>query len=626
MARFFIFLFIPILLVTNLQLPGVSADYAPPPLTPAQLESIRANTAFYDPTDISSCNADGSSTAASSLTGSKGAEQVYNFLISKGLKNFQAAGFMGNLQGESGFNPRRVQSTPTPGGDKDTMAVDGKTGYGIVQWTDLGRQQGLHAAAVKAGTIDGDMTTQLDYMWTELSGGYKSSTLDPLLKSTTVEEATDIVMRHYETPADMIAALVLRSGYAKTLLQTYGSSSPVAAASSSAQKPTIVLDPGHSGTDVTQIDATTGLHMHDYPNQFESDEVFAIAQTVKAKLLTDGYNVLMTKQAVSDTVLFRARATIANQANAALAVSIHDDHSQPWNSFGQVYTQKVGLYRTGTKGKISFSDQAVATKSQAYGAIFTAQRTATEGHPVTSTDVNFAGRAGIDPGNISQVQLMATVPWVYNEVGAPAGKSLSQADQDKYAQGLINSIEKAVPSDSAQTTVDGNPCATGSSSSSATGAIQGNIVQTALNLAWDTTGHGLNKADAKPTYQVAEPKYNGSTGLNEFSDCGVFVSTVMIASGVDKSYPKRVTGTQQAYLESSKNYKQITTSSTAGLQPGDILVSTNHTYFFVGAQSGGYNSVGASLNSHVPQPSGSVYWTDYQGITFKIFRYIGSGA
>jgi len=620
-ARLFLFIFVSVLIITNLRLPSAGA------LSQAALESIRANTAFYDPTDISSCNTDGSSTAATSLTGSKGAEQVYNFLISKGLKNFQAAGFMGNLQAESGFNPRRVQGTTTPAGDKDTMALDGKTGYGLVQWTSLGRQQALHDAAVKASTIDGDMTTQLNYMWTEVnSSGYKSNSLDPLMRSTTVEEAVDAILQHYEAPLDKIKGLVERTGFAKTILQTYGSSSPVAAASSSAQKPTIVLDPGHSGTDLTQIDATTGLHMHDYPNQFESDEVFAIAQTVKTKLTTDGYNVLMTKQAVGDTVLFRARATIANQANAALAVSIHDDHSQPWNSFAQVYTQKVGLYRIGTKGKISFSDQAVATKSQAYGEIFTKQRATAEGHPVVSTDVNFAGRAGIDPGNISQVQLMATVPWVYNEVGAPAGKSLSQTDQDKYAQGLISSIEQAVPSNSAQTAVGGNPCATDSSSTSASGVVQGNIVQTALNLAWDTTGHGLNKADAKPTYQVAEPKYNGSTGLNEFSDCGVFVSTVMIASGVDKNYPKRVTGTQMTYLASSKNYKQITATTTAGLQPGDILVSTNHTYFYIGPQKGGYNSVGASLNSHVPQPSGSVYWTDYQGITFKIFRYVGSGA
>jgi len=125
---------------------------------------------------------------------------------------------MGNLQAESGFNPRRVQGTTTPAGDKDTMALDGKTGYGLVQWTSLGRQQALHDAAVKASTIDGDMTTQLNYMWTEVnSSGYKSNSLDPLMRSTTVEEAVDAILQHYEAPLDKIKGLVERTGFAKNL-------------------------------------------------------------------------------------------------------------------------------------------------------------------------------------------------------------------------------------------------------------------------------------------------------------------------------------------------------------------------------------------------------------------------
>jgi len=78
-SRFFILLFVSVLILTNIGLPVAGA------LTPAQLESIRANTAFYDPADISSCSAAGGTTT---LSGTKGAEQVYNFLISKGLQEF----------------------------------------------------------------------------------------------------------------------------------------------------------------------------------------------------------------------------------------------------------------------------------------------------------------------------------------------------------------------------------------------------------------------------------------------------------------------------------------------------------------------------------------------------------
>lgn len=156
------------------------------------------------------------------------------------------------------------------------------------------------------------------------------------------------------------------------------------------------------------------------------------------------------------------------------------------------------------------------------------------------------------------------------------------------------------------------------------GVVSGSVVQTALNFAWDTAGHGLGKADAKPAYQVAMPQYNGNTTDNPYSDCGVFVSTVMIASGADTEFPKRFTPSQQTYLLKSSKYQQINAISTADLQPGDIFSSNHHTYFYVGSQPGGYSAVGASLGDHVPQNAGSPEFTDSKGETFKIFRLKGT--
>lgn len=156
------------------------------------------------------------------------------------------------------------------------------------------------------------------------------------------------------------------------------------------------------------------------------------------------------------------------------------------------------------------------------------------------------------------------------------------------------------------------------------GAVAGNIVQTALNYAWDTKGHGYQKADAKPSYQTDMPKYNGSTGSFEYSDCGVFVATVMIASGADKNYVTRGTTAQMNYMSSHpEKYQEIpNVTSTAPLQPGDILINTEHTYIYVGKQPNGFNSVAASLHTvnnvgHVPQPDN---W--YGG--FRAFRLIST--
>lgn len=62
---------------------------------------------------------------------------------------------------------------------------------------------------------------------------------------------------------------------------------------------------------------------------------------------------------------------------------------------------------------------------------------------------NFSGRAGLEPGNLALVQLLATVPWVYNEAGAltggSTGRPLTAAAQTAYAEGLLKGVVAAVP-------------------------------------------------------------------------------------------------------------------------------------------------------------------------------------
>lgn len=144
------------------------------------------------------------------------------------------------------------------------------------------------------------------------------------------------------------------------------------------------------------------------------------------------------------------------------------------------------------------------------------------------------------------------------------------------------------------------------------GVVSGDIVKTALGLAWPTPGHGKDKTDATPAYQTAMPKYNPAANAasdDPWSDCGVFVATVMTATA-DPQYQKRGTSAQIAYIQQhpekfdffqSADYTQ----STAKLQPGDIMVDHGHTYIFTGVYKGGdgkvYNSAAGSWHDHVPQ-------------------------
>jgi N-acetylmuramoyl-L-alanine amidase len=214
-------------------------------------------------------------------------------------------------------------------------------------------------------------------------------------------------------------------------------------------KPIIVLDPGHSGKAVRGVDTQTGLNDYDYPNHPEMEEAFRVAKDVGAQLERTGYKVIYTKQKVDDTVSLRKRATIAQNANAVIGVSIHNDHGRPYKSFGQVYAQSIGQWRGGSqsKPKAIFKNQQIASTSESYAKTFAEERTKVEEHLVSVTPISFNNRPGIEPGNIPQVMLFAgtsphAVPWVYNEVG---GIGFGKKQEALYAKGLANAIEKCVP-------------------------------------------------------------------------------------------------------------------------------------------------------------------------------------
>jgi N-acetylmuramoyl-L-alanine amidase len=215
-----------------------------------------------------------------------------------------------------------------------------------------------------------------------------------------------------------------------------------------------VIDPGHSPT-IHAIDPATGLDVSDYENEPEMRDVFAVAELVRAKLVSAGYRVVMTKASASQPTSLGRRAVIADNAHAALALSIHDQAgSNGGIGFDQgnniVYYQSVGDYRSTASGKkVYFTDRRIAALSKRYGAIFQTQRTAAEGAHVALQDnvgYNLGGR-GLAAGNIWMVQLLSDVPWIYNEAGGnSAGRSgLDSRDKRKYADGLVASVEHCIP-------------------------------------------------------------------------------------------------------------------------------------------------------------------------------------
>lgn len=163
-------------------------------------------------------------------TGSAEDQKVmWDFLLSKFENEFAVAGFMGNLYAECGLRSNNLQQTYEKKlGYTDTTytsAVDSgeytnfikdSAGYGLAQWTYWSRKEMLLNFAKEANKSIGDYQMQLDFLWYELEKNFKS--LVKSLKATTsVREASDLVLHEFEEPADQSEAVeVKRAGYGQT--------------------------------------------------------------------------------------------------------------------------------------------------------------------------------------------------------------------------------------------------------------------------------------------------------------------------------------------------------------------------------------------------------------------------
>lgn len=168
------------------------------------------------------------------LTGSNNEEKIWNYLVAKGLSKAGAAGLMGNLYAESALNPQNLQNSYESKlcytDSSYTAAVDNgsynnfvrdSAGYGLAQWTYWSRKQNMLEFARAAGKSIGDLEMQLDFLFKELSEGYKT-VLAVLKAATSVKAASDSVLLNYERPADQSDAVkTKRAGYGQTYYDKY---------------------------------------------------------------------------------------------------------------------------------------------------------------------------------------------------------------------------------------------------------------------------------------------------------------------------------------------------------------------------------------------------------------------
>lgn len=144
------------------------------------------------------------------------------------------------------------------------------------------------------------------------------------------------------------------------------------------------------------------------------------------------------------------------------------------------------------------------------------------------------------------------------------------------------------------------------------GSGDGDIVKQAGYLAWDkrvelprssAANHG--KSESKPEYVDATLKLKQPIHTAYYTDCGVFVATVMRTSGADPKYPPRgTTPAQLPYLKKSGKYETFNPTSEGDLKPGDILIKPGHTYIYTGKRHGGNDGSAQGASLYTRPPSG----------------------
>lgn len=160
-------------------------------------------------------------------------EIIYNRLMTHFNNIYGVCALMGNLYSESGLEASNLQNS----GNKKlnmsdyeyTLAVDSGAyanfvydaqGYGLAQWTYWSRKKNLLDYAKSVNKSIGDLNMQLDFLIEELKS-YKV-VYNAIRYAKSVREASDIIVLHYERPANQSESnLIRRASYGEAYLKEF---------------------------------------------------------------------------------------------------------------------------------------------------------------------------------------------------------------------------------------------------------------------------------------------------------------------------------------------------------------------------------------------------------------------
>lgn len=210
------------------------------------------------------------------LSNEENAEYIFNYFVSKGYTPFQAAGIVGNIAHESGFNPQRLQGTAlevkTPA---ESVPIGTSLGWGLVQWTPAHKFIDEITPISDANKIE----VQVEFLWNQLEGNGplpEKRAGDEIKSTTTLEDAVLAFQGNskvggqyfgFERPADQAGSVDERTDAARDALAKFGSGTGLATGSTGCLSGAVVGDfalPTDREFYDANVDRFIKTH-HDYP-------------------------------------------------------------------------------------------------------------------------------------------------------------------------------------------------------------------------------------------------------------------------------------------------------------------------------------------------------------------------
>ena len=563
------------------------------------------------------------------LLGDTAEEMIWSGLLSAGFTKEQAAGIMGSMEGESGYNPARHETQlhdqywREDGSFKLNENEGISYGLGLIQWSfkrrvdmynyikdkapdllkylddpaNYGYQIGGDAFLQKAGDNGKElMAHELAYLYDEVSN---SSSYSGILSQDTVAGAAEFFVRHVEVPSDIEGAVKNRKKWAQEKYDAYSGRSD--------------LEPSNYSSNVASVGniVLADAKINGTNKDYNGDPIFTDDQLAKIEEYRPFY-----EEAVQGTQI-------------------------PWEMLAVIHTRESGLSRINpnSDGLFQFAGTGAYTPGayvedeefvQQLNTMVTVhlvpkwQDGLNEDDQIKQIFFGYNGRADVyvnqarDLGfTEEQAKLGEGSPYVMNKADA-------KRDPNKAPYGTWGQIKRDygpieypanqdhgayvmyIALHGGSTSSDG--C--GGTNINSTGARA--INDKAVEFAWPLGDVHNSSSKSNGNYIVATEAYENAAKTVGIwygpggADCSYFVGTVVAAAGVDPDFPKGGSAAQTDYLRQSDKWQSIPNdgSDESVLKAGDIMIvphignKCGHVRVVVDLGDGTLGTAEASLDSH----------------------------